>query len=301
MNFLKKWYIYQKERFPVIIYGLYIFCITFAVFCFCNYLAEDFNDKIVNNITIGVCKIQYIKLIPMFLTAFLQFLMIRIVDEFKDYEEDLKYRPYRPVPRGLIKLKELKILFIICIIFQFLITLFFNPEGIKYLIILWIFFFIFIKDFFIKNFLNKHMLINVFLDEILIIALANYLASYIFLNDLRILILFFILYIISWIVEVARKIRSKEDEEEGVKTYTAVFGVQGAIAILFILETILMALQVVVFGIENWVWIILPYILVNIINLLFVNKRNRKFAKLTEAFANIYIIFITLSMVLLII
>ena len=45
----------------------------------------------------------------MFIVTFLQFLMVRIVDEFKDYEEDCKYRPYRPVPRGLIKLKELKI------------------------------------------------------------------------------------------------------------------------------------------------------------------------------------------------
>lgn len=32
--------------------------------------------------------------------------MVRIVDEFKDYEEDCEYRPYRPVPRGLITLKD---------------------------------------------------------------------------------------------------------------------------------------------------------------------------------------------------
>ena len=38
--------------------------------------------------------------ITMFVVAFLQFLMVRIIDEFKDYEEDKKYRPYRPVPRG---------------------------------------------------------------------------------------------------------------------------------------------------------------------------------------------------------
>ncbi len=42
-----------------------------------------------------------------FVTAFIFFLQLRIADEFKDYEDDLRYRPYRPVPRGLVTLREL--------------------------------------------------------------------------------------------------------------------------------------------------------------------------------------------------
>jgi len=305
MDFLKKWYTYQKERFPIVVYGIYIFCIVFAVFCFSNYLAGSMYENIKNyafSVNPKVYELNYIKLVPMFLTAFLQFLMIRIVDEFKDYEEDSKYRPYRPVPRGLITLKELKILFIICILLQFFITLIFNPTGIIYLIFLWIFFLIFSKDFFIKKFLDKHMLINVFLDELLMPILALYLSSYIYYIDYsNIWSILLVLYIISWLVEVARKIRAKEDEEEGVKTYTAVFGIQNAVLILFILETILMIMQIVILGITNWIWIILIYLLVNIINLLFINKKSRKFAKMTELSANIYIIYICLSMLLLII
>ena len=30
MSFFKKLYIYQKERFPILIYGIYIFCIAFS-------------------------------------------------------------------------------------------------------------------------------------------------------------------------------------------------------------------------------------------------------------------------------
>src|SRR5262249_4792247 len=40
-------------------------------------------------------------------TAFLFFLQLRIADEFKDFEEDSRYRPYRAVPRGLVTLREL--------------------------------------------------------------------------------------------------------------------------------------------------------------------------------------------------
>ena len=37
-------------------------------------------------------------------TSFLSFLQLRIADEFKDFDEDSRYRPYRPVPRGLVTL-----------------------------------------------------------------------------------------------------------------------------------------------------------------------------------------------------
>ena len=92
MNFFKKWYTYQKERFPIATYGLYILCLTFAAFFYNTKMLEIESN-------VGV-------FITMFVVAFLQVLMVRIIDEFKDYEEDKKYRPYRPVPRGLIKLKE---------------------------------------------------------------------------------------------------------------------------------------------------------------------------------------------------
>src|SRR5690606_2728888 len=42
-----------------------------------------------------------------FLLALLVFLQLRIADEFKDAEDDRRYRPERPVPRGLVSLREL--------------------------------------------------------------------------------------------------------------------------------------------------------------------------------------------------
>ena len=80
---------YQKERFPVITFGLYIFCIVFGVFCY--YISKV--DVISNNTILG----EYIDyssqelfvkwawiLLPFYVVTFLQFLMVRIIDEFKD-------------------------------------------------------------------------------------------------------------------------------------------------------------------------------------------------------------------------
>ena len=258
-------------------------------------------------------------MIPMFIVTFLQFLMVRIVDEFKDYEEDCKYRPYRPVPRGLIKLKELKILFIICIILQLILTITCSQNGILYLIILWVFFALMSKGFFIKKILDKHLLLEVTLDELILPIMILYLANFIpqiYLNynssadltiansiifvDPNVWKILVMAYIISWIVEVARKIRCKEDEEEGVKTYTAILGIGKAMGLIFVLETLLMVVQGIILGQKNYIWILALYILANIPNILFAKKKTKKMAKLAELSANIYIAIVYSSLVILI-
>lgn len=301
MNFFKKWYTYQRERFPIIVYGLYVFCIVFAVFCFCNYCGQmSYGEPQLFNMYSVPTKLEWGKLIPMFITAFLQFLMIRIVDEFKDYEEDLKYRPYRPVPRGLITLGELKVLLIFCLILQFFITLVFNKMGgIGFLILLWLYFALLGKDFFIEKFTSKHILIGVFLDELLMPLLVLYLASFIYIDYGSIWRILLMLYIVSWIVEIARKIRCKDDEEKGVKTYTAVFGINFAVLILVILEILLMIVNIII--LQKIYWSIFAFTVVCIIDILFTIKKNRMMAKMTELSANIYIILACLSMGVLII
>lgn len=297
MNFIKKWYIYQKERFPILAYSSYIFAIVFAVFCYNSYLLnsqwKDFK-----------------LLIGLFAVTFLQFLMVRIVDEFKDYEEDCKYRPYRPVPRGLISLKELKVLFIICIILQVSITFFMSKTLLITFIILgilWLFFAIMSKSFFMKKFLEKHILIEVALDELMMPILVIYLSSFfsngddLFTNSMQQLLpLLCMSYTISWIVEIARKVRCKEDEENGVKTYTAVFGIKGAMFILCILQWILFILHTIILGKERIIITMALFVIVSTLDLLFAIKQNKVYSKLVELIANIHVLIVYFSLILLI-
>ena len=318
MNFFKKWYTYQKERFPVLTYGIYIMVIVIGTFCICNkiqsimvgYAMEHYNY--LTHISIN-SSIQWIRILPMFIVAFLQFLMVRIIDEFKDYEEDCKYRSYRPVPRGLITLKELKVLFIICAITQVVITLCINVNGIIWLAILWVFFAIMSKSFFMKKILDKHILLEVTLDEIMMPILVLYL-SYFVIGEFGLFEKTFystscglllgnyllIAYTISWIVEVARKIRCKDDEEKGVKTYTAVFGIGGAVLLLSTLETILTILQLFIMKGKMFDIILGLYIVVGLINLLFFIRKNKICAKITALSANLFVILAYVSMLALI-
>ena len=278
MNFFKKWYTYQKERFPIATYGLYIFSIVFGTFCFAT---ESKN---------------WIMLIPMFVVALLQFLMVRIVDEFKDFEEDSKYRPYRPVPRGLVSLKELGILGGICAIIQIGLTAILNLKGLIYLSLVWIFFAIMSKSFFIKKLVDKHILLEVTLDEFLMPILVLYLSTFVTTISVKLIPFLILSYLGSWIVEIARKVRCKEDEENGVKTYTAVFGIPKATTIVVVLEALIMMMQYYILGTRYIIPILALYVLINIPNLLFIIKENKKLAKMVGLLANMYLILVYISM-----
>ena len=276
MNFFKKWYTYQKERFPVPVYGLYILCLTFATFFYNTKMLEIESS-------VGI-------FIVMFVVAFLQFLMVRIIDEFKDYDEDKKYRPYRPVPRGLIKLQELRVLFVICVLIQLILTLIVNPFSFIFLIVLWIVFILMTKGFFIKKVLDKHILLEVAFDEIMLPVMILYLASFIKIDMSILWRLLLLSYVVSWIIEIARKVRCKKDEEKGVKTYTAVFGIPKATILLSVLELLLTICRLILPGVPliNWAQILLLVLFVGIIvvNMFFIQKKTRKFAKAVEYLAD---------------
>ena len=297
MNFLKKWYIYQKERFPLVTYGLYCFCIVFGTFCFGNYLGIVEQNNLTEET--GKYIIEYSLLIPMFIVGLLQFLMVRIVDEFKDYEEDCKYRPYRPVPRGVVTLKELKVLFILCVLLQIGITLWINPISCILLLVVWVFFGIMSKGFFIKKVLDKHILLEVLLDELLLPVTTLYLLSFIRPVELKETWKFLLMvYNISWIIEIARKIRCKEAEENGVKTYTAVFGIPKATVLLFFLETFLLIITSVLIGFKIYIYTI--YGVLILINLFFIIQKNKLFSKCVEYLADLYVMICLVSLVVLI-
>lgn len=296
MNFLKKWYTYQKERFPVLAFGSYVFAIAFATYCFSN---SEFNKVY----PLGTSFFDWKIILTMFVLGLLQFLMVRIIDEFKDYEEDCKYRPYRPVPRGLITLKELKVLFIICAILQIAITAIVNRYALKYLVLLWIVFYLMTKGFFIKKVLDKHILLEVTFDEIMMPILVVFLSKFpngrIFLTN-RYFLFLFMTYVVSWIIEIARKVRCKEDEEEGVRTYTAVFGINKAMLLLNLLQLILTTIQTLILGKERLLITGIPFAIVLLTNILFAIKQNKILSKLAELFANVHVFLVYFSMILLV-
>ena len=352
VGFFKKWYTYQKERFPVIVFLFYTLCIVVGVFIISNYCSLNGNSisevytRAVSGIMIKTSGIPNVKLndnydrnileldknainnfLAMWSVCFLQFLMVRIIDEFKDYEEDCKYRSYRPVPRGLISLGELKILFAICFILQVIITYVFKGSFIAFAL-LWIMFLLMTKSFFMKKFLDKHIVLELLLDELMLPVMAIYLMSFVFdeltlfnlimgnenaiieifdwmqfdqrLILIKIIRLFLVMsYFCSCIAEVARKIRSEEKEENGVNTYTSVLGIEKAIFLLCIIELCTFICQYLIIGKAELLTLFMIFAICIIINIVFIYKPEHKYSKLVELSGNMYIAFAYFSMFML--
>jgi len=220
---MNRWVVYQKERFPLVAHGPLIAAFSACAVSFSSLLRGSPAP------TAG-----------MFLTAFfvclLVFLQLRIADEFKDAAEDARWRPYRPVPRGLVSLGELRVVFIGCAIIQTALVLVLEPRLIIVLGITWAYLALMSVEFFCRDWLKKspviylisHMgimpLVDLFATACewlprgaMIPAGLGWFLSASFTNGI--------------VIEIGRKLRQPADEEEGVETYSSLWGKSGGVAV----------------------------------------------------------------------
>lgn len=216
LNIFKRFLIYQKERFPVFSYGLMVFTFTFSAMSYSKILRGELDFSFVT-LLIGA------------LTSFGYFFLLRIFDEFKDAEDDAKYRPYRAVPRGLVSFKELKWLAIIIIVFQFILNAIFIPKMLWIWGLVIIYMLIMAKEFFVRNWLRKHP-IAYLISHMMIMPVIDFYTTGLDWNNAETklpqgLIIFLIVTFLNGIViEIGRKIRASDAEEIGVETYSYLWG-----------------------------------------------------------------------------
>lgn len=157
------------------------------------------------------------------------FLLLRLFDEFKDAREDAQFRPYRAVPRGLVKLRELGWLIVIIIAAQLMIILVLFPSMIWSWVLVLLYLGLMTKEFFVPEWLKSqpmiymisHMFIMPLIDifstglDWIIFAVSPSAALFLFL---------IVTFFNGMVIEVGRKIRAPNQEETGVETYSAIYG-----------------------------------------------------------------------------
>ncbi len=219
-----RWWTYQKERFPIFQHGPLV-----AAFSSC---AVAYSSMLTNSPP------TWQAFVVAFVTCLIFFLQLRIADEFKDADEDATYRPYRAVPRGLVSLRELGVVFVIGAIIQLVLALAYSPPLVIVLGIAWLYLALMSVEFFARDWLKArpitylwtHMLIMPIVDfyatachwipsgEKPWAGLGFFLAAS-FCNGL--------------VIELGRKLRQPDDEEKGVPTYSKLWGLQNAAWVWF--------------------------------------------------------------------
>ena len=211
-----RWYIYQKERFPILMYIPMIAAFSTSAVGYAAILRGG--------------KVSILSLLTSFITSFTVFALLRIADEHKDFEEDSKYRPYRPVPRGLVKLTELRNIAIVLMIIQVIFAVVLHYTLVPLLLIAWLYLLMMRKEFFCGTWLRKHH-VAYLLSHMLIMPILDFYATACDFAPrnkwyLAPLVLWFISssFLDGIVIEVGRKMRAPEDEEEGVESYSFLWG-----------------------------------------------------------------------------
>jgi 4-hydroxybenzoate polyprenyltransferase len=166
-----------------------------------------------------------------FVSSFIFFFQLRVADEFKDYEDDARWRPYRPVPRGLVTLRELAVLAAVGMAIQLAVALWLTPRLAVPLVIVWTYMALMTKEFWAHDFLRRrpfttlwtHMLVVPLID--FYATACDWLAAGAWHRP-RLGLVWFLAasFCNGVVVEIGRKVRAPEDEEEGVDTYSRVWG-----------------------------------------------------------------------------
>lgn len=216
-----RWWIYQRERFPVWRHGLLIAAVCFGVLAF----------SMPSGVAGGMALVR--RFAAAFATTFLFFLQLRIADEFKDAEEDRRYRPHRPVPRGLVQLGELKGIAAAGAALQLGLALWVSPRLLLPLTAVWAYMLLMTREFFAPLWLKRHMGIYLISHTLILPLIYGYVSACGWLaagqpppGGLGFLLAFG--FFSGLVVEIGRKVWAPEDEIPGVPTYSRRWGYKAA-------------------------------------------------------------------------
>lgn len=213
---LRRFWIYQRERFPLAALGPLALVVGAGATMF-SALAHRAELPGWSGVLAAAA------------SALLVFAQMRVLDEFKDFDDDARYRPYRAVPRGLVSLGELRGVLAAAGAGQVALALAIDARLVWLLFLLWGYLGLMTAEFFVRDWLRAR-------------AFA-YLASHIPFGGLIALYASAFEWVprsqpphpalaafglaalfCTALLEIGRKIRAPRDEEAGVVTYSAVWG-----------------------------------------------------------------------------
>lgn len=214
-------WLYQAERFPVVRNGALIAAFGASAVCLSALLRGEGAAPLLHAIPVSV------------LVLFGFFLQLRIADEHKDADDDARFRPERPVPRGLVSLKELRRVAVAAAIAQAALTASLDPRLIALLALAWIYMALMTKEFFVASWLRQrpilylvaHMAVMPLID--LYATACDWLPADAhpearFVAPLGAFLA--LSFVNGAVLEIARKSWAPEAEREGVETYSKLWG-----------------------------------------------------------------------------
>ncbi|WP_422040899.1 UbiA family prenyltransferase [Roseibium sp.] len=171
-----------------------------------------------------------------FLIVMVFFWQMRALDEVKDAETDRRYRPERPIPRGLVSLRLILWLAAVAAIPAAAAAYALSPGVLILVLVAWAWLALMGFEFFVPEFLKKspalylvsHMAIMPLID--LVLTGCEWVPAGAVPEGIWTFLL--MSFCNGCVVEFGRKIWAPEQEREGVETYSSSWGIPRSLAAL---------------------------------------------------------------------
>lgn len=218
--------IYCRERFPLSTYGL-----MSAIFAFAGL-------SLASSMRSGHVELSVLPTIGAVLVTLAIFFQLRVLDEYKDRENDALYLPERPVPRGLISFRELFILAFLLALVQLAVCLWAGLYPLMVLLCTWLYMYLMTREFFAPEYLRQKPLLYMFSHMFIMLFIDLLITSFDFGRTGHIpplLCLFFVASFFNGIaVELGRKIFAPQNQRTGIVSYSQMLGLKPAFLALFV-------------------------------------------------------------------
>ncbi|WP_372368612.1 AMP-binding protein [Candidatus Uabimicrobium sp. HlEnr_7] len=278
-SFVKRFVAYLNERFDP---KEYLVMITMMVIAFAQVFRFAFEIPLTTTLAVSVLATITMK--------FCFYLLMRVFDEHKDWEDDHVAFPERILSLNIITLHHLKLVGLVCLFIIYGVSAFLGKNTLIVTTVVVIYALLMLKEFFVKEWLKKH-LFWYGVSHNLIVFLTIHWCFTIFAEVIQIesywtntsLSIFAIaINFLLFSLEVARKIRLPEFERKEVDTYSKVIGHSNAAFLALTLQAVGLALiysSLTFLSVWHWSAILATYTLLFVIVVRFVQKPTEKVAE----------------------
>jgi 4-hydroxybenzoate polyprenyltransferase len=245
---------YLGERFPLLGNGLLIL----SFYSSNQFLAHALNEP-------GHPMKYDLTTLCGFLTILCFFLHMRIFDDHKDYNEDIRFFPNRVLQSGKVTLRELKFVAAAAIGVQIASSAIVGPAAMLSWAIAFFFSVLMLKEFFVRNWLKQKFLlyasVHMLIMPLLAMVVWSFATGRFFWQAPPWYWLYSMVgFLLAFNWEVSRKIRVPEDEREGLDSYSRLFGTYGAAYLVLairVVDTVLVTWVAYHLGLSIWFYLLL--------------------------------------------
>lgn len=272
------WWILIKERFSPASYVPMIFLFSWA-------------NGLFFSSTLGL-EWNWGRFTCVFLLMLSFFFRMRLFDEIKDYEVDLKVNPTRPLARGILTVRQVKVALLFLIIFEIglastlgVYSLLIHAAAMGYSLLMY-------EEFFIGDALRPHLttyaVTHTFVSVLLGLSSGVAMTG---VNPQEITLPLWIFIFMNWaffnLFEFARKTFASSEERPHVPSYSNIFTDKGALALS--LSQAVLGVGVVYYLQPHWIWLVSLSAYV-ILSLIYIIKKTAPAAQFFRAISGVYLL-----------